>query len=182
MKKVIFLLIAVALTGAGFNSAKAQTTVRYFGNVELTPGCDFLVEPSNPYPAWLFCMIGTTHGIEINESLSIGVGIGGGLEYCFPKGDEARANFFYDFYLGADYVFMRGSRFRPYVDARIGMFNRFLPNVMWTAGGGVRIDEHWDVGLMFKQIWNFFDDGEIYNSHHIPMLRFAYRFTAPKKK
>ena len=158
MKK--FLCIATLILAASL-SGQAQS-LKYIGNVEADFGFGFTVK-LKPFDAYNYGRlffgggISTMHGIEFNERLTLGAGAGAGIVSIDEKlvGPMEYTRAYYSLFVHADYAFRQPTeKLRPYAAARIGFFQvvncGWLLGARFGVGGGLRINNRWDVGLWFN--------------------------------
>lgn len=183
MKKILLLMTALLMgvtLSAQNTTGQPQKMLRYRGSVELDGGMAFATMPLDEIRGGTFGgVVGTTHGIELWDCWTIGLGAAIGAGYSAAEYfDEEGIGLIFSGYLHTDYAFLKGAKVRPYVFGRIGYAACDCgAGLAWGTGAGVRFNDRWDLGLGYKQGYDIFSEtGKLEHLIHVVFLQFAFRF------
>ena len=187
MKRVcILILLTLPSVLMSAQESRNPAKVRYRGDVGLNAGGTFTYFSGEKAPTWMAfgAAASTTHGVEFNESATLGAGVGLGAALGGAWGDESEeveVSPVISAYLHFDYAFCRGKKVRPWLGVRAGYGGTaFGSGVSAGPGMGIRIKNSWDIGLWYREIIGY-DEGKYFLSHS-PFLGFAWRFPGYKNK
>lgn len=171
MKRIYFIIITLSLAAAPV-WAQDSKSMMYRGTVELDVGCA-------PAFEWFYywSLVSTTHGVEINNSLTVsaGFGLGPALVERNDHATPSEIGVTLSAFCNIDYAFRKGAAKRPFIALKGGYFGSVgLVGPSWSVGGGIRIKERWNLALFYRQI--FVNDEEYKGLVHFPSLNIAYRF------
>ena len=203
MKRLLFLAVLLLIVPVGMLAQ--QNSIRYQGDLGLQMGAAFLwnrVEISDyeTISGLNRCapgaVITTTHGLLLNDAVTIAAGVGVGPACAIdPHTDplQAKAWVVLSLFTHFDYAFLRGNPMRPFVAARLG-YSYFgekekmggMPNA--GVGAGIRLNDQWDFSIWYRL---GFGGGKTYPNearnerylvlNHTPFIGCAWRFPGYKK-
>lgn len=182
MKKLLFATLLAIIPCIMMAQSKSATQVRYRGDVGLHIGSSIAI-PFGGSWRWLTAggAINTTHGVEINNALTIGAGVAlGAVMIANPGWETFEPGVAVSFYGHLDYAFAREKKVRPFIAFRGGYGGSaggYGPNA--GLGFGIRINNRWDIDAWYRAIY-FWTDGKPYLTH-APFIGFAWRFPGDKK-
>ena len=182
MKKLLFATLLAIIPCIMMAQSKSATQVRYRGDVGLHIGSSISIPFGGDW-RWLTAggAINTTHGVEINNALTIGAGVAlGAVMIANPGWETFEPGVAVSFYGHLDYAFAREKKVRPFIAFRGGYGGTaggYGPNA--GLGFGIRINNRWDIDAWYRAIY-FWTDGKPYLTH-APFIGFAWRFPGDKK-
>ena len=181
MKKILLLLILLAPVALDAQS------IRYRGDVGLQLGTSLCYwKEYSRYVQTVFpgAVIYTTHGIEWNETITAGAGVGiGPLYEINPRTDpiQAKALGLLTLYAHFDYAFQPGNSKRPYIGTRVGYDFTLTKQEVGSfpevgAGIGFRINDRWDIGAWYMLGFLLGNQGQVGAYLHRPLISISWRF------
>ena len=183
MKKILLSLLIILAS----ITLDAQS-ISYRGDVGIQMGTSLCYWKmySSRYVQAVFpgAYINTTHGIEWNETITAGAGVGIGPFYAIdPHSDPIQADpfGFLTLYAHFDYAFQRGNPKRPFIGTRVGYNFTFtkqevagFPEV--GAGIGFRLNDRWDIGAWYMLGFVLDDRSQVNAFMHMPLISVSWRF------
>ena len=198
MKKLLFLAVLLLIVQVGMHAQ--QRSIRYRGDLGLQMGSGFLwtrIDRGDigTTSGLNLCIPGavitTTHGLLLNDAVTIGAGVGVGPACAIdPHSDPLRAKAWVvlSLFTHFDYAFRRGNNLRPFVAARLGYSYSGekenmggMPNA--GVGAGIRLNDRWDFSIWYRlgiTGGKTYLDGVVTEKHlvlnHTPFIGCAWRF------
>ena len=197
-KHILVLLAALLIVPVGMNAQ--NNSIRYQGDLGLQIGSAFVwsrierIDVGTTSDVNL-CVPGavltTTHGLLLNDAVTIGAGVGVGPACAIDPHTsplQAKAWVVLSLYTHFDYAFRRGNDLRPFVAARLGYgFSGEKDNIggMPNAGigAGIRLNDRWDFAVWYrlgfqreKLELNGEPVGKTLVLNHTPFIGFAWRY------
>ena len=164
-------------------------SIRYRGDVGMQVGTSMFYwkgyyRPSSMQAFIPGATINTTHGIEWNETITAGVGVGIGPACAVNHHSDpfkATPLGIITLYANFDYAFQRGNPIRPFVGTRIGYEFALTKNDAVGfpdvgAGVGIRLNERWDLAAWYRLGLVLGDNAQLGALLHTPILSVSWRF------